>query len=346
MVEEQFLRKLVKFYPWFVVALVLIVIFIYSSYQFFVPVYIPSPGKEIYIPTKTSLKEIGNILEKENIINSAFYFKIFLTLTRQAHQIKPGFYKFDGQIDIAKLARIMTKGGKGIRIVIPEGLTLIEIQDILKKNGLNVDFGKLKLSDFENSELLKYFPKEVNLEGILAPDTYEFFKEESEKEIAEKFLRNFSKKFLPEFIRGYAVNSGALSANELYQKLILASILEREAKNFEDMRIIAGILEKRIKKNKKLEVDAAIAYVKCKSYPCDWNVSAADVRKIDSPYNTYLNSGYPPGPINNPGSNAIRASFNPQASDFWYYLTNPDSETIFSKTFKEHQKNIKKHLRR
>ncbi|MEK7673896.1 MAG: endolytic transglycosylase MltG [Patescibacteria group bacterium] len=344
MAEEQLLRRLVKFYPWFVIILVVVIIFIYSCFQFFVPIYIPSPGKEIYIPTKTSLREIGNILEKENIINSAYYFRVYLELTNQAHKIKPGLYKFDGAIDISKLAQMMTKGGKGITITIPEGLAMIEIQDILKKNGLNVDLLKLTLADFSNSELLKYFSGESNLEGFLAPDTYEFFSEESEQEIVKKLLKNFSKKLLPEFI-GYSIpKSNQARTEQLYNKLILASILEREVKKFDDMKIVAGILEKRIKNGKRLEVDATVAYIKCKSFPCEWNVTSNEVR-TNSSYNTYLNNGYPPAPINNPGLNSIKAALNPLESSFWYYLTNSDSETIFSKTFSEHRTNIRKHLR-
>lgn len=343
--QEDFLKKLIRFYPWLVIMLVLVVIFIYSSYQFFVPVYIPSPGKEIYIPTKTSLKDIGNILEKENIINSSFYFRLYLVLTSQAQKIKPGFYQFNGEINISKLAQIMTRGGKGITITIPEGLTMIEIQDILKKNGLKIDLIKYKLSDFNNSELLKYFPGEVGLEGFLAPDTYEFFKEENEQEVIAKFFKNFAKKLLPEFIKYLPADTDQTRFYKHYEKLKLSSILEKEVKNFEDMKIVAGILEKRIEKDKRLEVDATIAYEKCKAYPCEWHISPSSIRK-NSPYNTYLNNGYPPTPINNPGLNAIKAALSPQNSDFWYYLTNSVSETIFSKTFKEHQTNIRKHLKK
>lgn len=346
MVQEEFLRKLIRFYPWFIVVLVITVIFIYSAYQFFIPVYLPAPGKEIYIAPKTSLREISNILEKETIIGSAFYFRIYLTLIGQARQIKPGLYRFEGTLDIPKVTELMTKGGRGVVVTIPEGLSLIEVQDILREKGLKANLQNYKLADFPQLELTKYFPATANLEGFLAPDTYEFFTEENEVEIATKLLKNFSKKYLAEFLRFAPVaNSTEDRLKFFYEKLITASILEKEVKRLDDMRLVVGILEKRLKNNKRLEVDAPIAYLKCKAYPCDWNVSPGEIR-INSPYNTYLNFGYPPTPINNPGLNALKAAFNSQASDFWYYLSNNNNETIFAKSFKEHQRNINQHLRR
>jgi UPF0755 protein len=336
MIHEEYLKKLFKFYPWVILLIVLVFILFNSCYQFFSFIYIAEPGKTIYIPPKASLKYIGDILEKEGIVKSSFYFRVYLYLIGEHKSVKAGYYTFKGTIKLKDVANQLIKGGQGITITFPEGLTLIEIQDILNKNGLRVNLTKYKLKDFKDIDLIKYFPEDASLEGFLAPDTYQFFKEESEKEIIGKFLKNFSKKFLPEFLKRPEAN--------FYQKLILASILEREAKTPNDMKLVAGILEKRYKYNKKLEVDATIAYVKCKSYPCDWEVKKSDL-KIDSPYNTYLYLGYPPTPISNPGLNAIIASLNPIDSEYLYYLSNKNGEVIFSKTLKEHQRNIKKYLK-
>ncbi len=337
MIEEVSLKKLLYYYPWIFLGIVISFILVFSIYQIFYPVFVPEPGKVIYIAPKTNLKVIADNLEREGIIRSSFFLRLYLILTNQNRKVKAGNYIFYGNLNTIKVAEILVKGGRGIGVTITEGLTLAEVEDILKTKGLNVDLKKYKLKDFPESELIKYFPIDVNLEGFLAPDTYEFFKEEKEKEIILKFLKNFENKFLPEFLKYPEVN--------YYEKLILASILEKEGKYFDDMKIIAGILENRLKIDKKLEVDATIAYPRCQKYPCDWKVSAKDL-KINSPYNTYLNKGYPPTPISNPGLNAIKAALEPIKTDYLYYLTTDEGKAIFAKTLKEHQQNIKKYLKK
>ncbi len=337
MIEEVSFKKIINYYPWIFLALVVFTLFSFSLYQIYYPIFIPEPGKSIYIPPKTNLKIIADNLEKEGIIRSSFFLRAYLILTNNNTRVRAGVYNFYGNLNIIDVAEILIKGGKGIIITFPEGLTMTEIEDILNSKGLNVNIHKFKLKDFGNLEIIKYFPAEASLEGFLAPDTYEFFKEEKEKEIIYKFLKNFEKKFLPLFLKYPEVN--------YYEKLILASILEKEAKYYDDMKIIAGILENRLKIDKKLEVDATIAYPRCKKYPCDWKIKSSDL-KIDSPYNTYLNKGYPPTPISNPGLNAIKAALEPIKTDYLYYITNNEGKAIFSKTLKEHQKNINKFLKK
>lgn len=335
--ESIDIQKLVKLYPWFFLALVLTFIFLYSLFAIYYPTYIPEPGISFYAPPKTQLKTIADNLEKQGVIRSSFYLRFYLVVTRRHFNVKAGYYHFFGYLNIPRVSEILEKGGRGIIITFPEGLTLVEINDILNSKGIKVDLKKYKLENFENSELLKYFSKDLSLEGFLAPDTYEFFNEENEKEIIYKFLRNFEKKFLPEFLKYPEKN--------FYEKLILASILEREVKNFEDMKIVAGILEKRLKLNKKLEVDATVAYAKCKKYPCDWKVTAKDIKNIDSQYNTYKKLGLPPTPISNPGLNSIKASLEPLITSYLYYLTDSSGRVIYAKNLDEHSKNIRKYLK-
>lgn len=331
------IQKLIKLYPWVFLSLVLAFIFLYSLFTIYYPIYIPEPGVSFYIPPKSNLKTIADTLEKQKIIRSAFYFRAYLVITNRHLNIKAGYYNFYGYLNIPRVSEILEKGGKGIVVTIPEGLTLVEINDILNSKGIKIDLKKYKLGDFSEIELLKYFSKDLPLEGFLAPDTYEFFQEESEKEVVYKFLKNFERKFLPEFLK--------FPEKNFYERLIIASILEREAKFFEDMKIIAGILDNRLKTKKKLEVDATVAYIKCKKYPCDWQVTSKEIRTIDNPYNTYKNYGLPPTPISNPGLNAIKASLEPITTDYLYYLTDKSGKAIFSKTIKEHQANIKKYLK-
>ena len=132
---------------------------------------------------------------------------------------------------------------------------------------------------------------------------------------------------------------------DLYQRLILASIVEKEAKYSDDFPVIAGILLKRLKNNKRLEVDATLIYEKCGFVYCNTSLTREDLLR-DSSYNTYRKSGLPPTPISNPGLLAIKSVNNPIETDYWYYLTDSEGRAIFAKTFSEHQRNIQKYLKK
>jgi UPF0755 protein len=334
MAYEDLIKKFFRLYPFLLISFFLIFILVHFLYSTFSPVFIGG-RKTVYVSPGTKIWLIGQNLEKEKIIRSSFYFR-FLAFLRKS-KIRAGIYEFSGFYNLIDVLKNLESGGKGIKITIIEGLTLKEIEDLFQKNGFKVDFSKYKLSDFPKIDLKNYFPPESSLEGFLAPDTYEFFPNDDEKVIAEKILQNFSKKYLSEILKGMDL--------DLYQRLILASIVEKEAKNKDDFPVIAGILLKRLKNNKQLEADATLVYEKCNFVFCGESLTKQDLAK-DSPYNTYKKLGLPPTPISNPGILAIRSVNNPIMTDYWYYLTDSKGQAVFAKTLKEHQENIKKYLKK
>ncbi len=231
-------------------------------------------------------------------------------------------------------------------VTIPEGYTTHQIDKLLFDEGIikegsiiNFDIGSLKDSYW-------FLEDAENLEGFLFPDTYEFFLNSSGRTAVGKFLDNFNKKAGPLFTaegRLYGKNVKASFGHK--EIIILASIIEKEIPDFKDDRkIVSGILRKRMKINIPLQVDATVCFVKDPMW-CD-RVTPLDL-KIDSPYNTYLHYGLPPGPISNPGVSAIIAALEPKTSPYLYYISNQETkETIFAKTFEEHNYNIKKYLRK
>ena len=127
----------------------------------------------------------------------------------------------------------------------------------------------------------------------------------------------------------------------IYEIITMASIVEKEVRILEDMKTVAGIFWDRIKYGQALESCASLAYILGESKV---QYSVADT-KIDSPYNTYKNPGLPPGPISNPGLNAVRAAIYPEYTSYNYFLSDPQTgDTIFSKTFEEHKQNKQKYL--
>jgi UPF0755 protein len=217
-----------------------------------------------------------------------------------------------------------------VAVTIPEGSTIYDIDKILS--------GKDVLAPGE-------FVANVSssLEGHLFPDTYDFYVSSTVSSVVQKFLTNFNVKAEPLF-----------AGKPEEQDLIIASLVQKEVASSTDMAIVAGILEKRLAAGDYLNVDATICYAKqmaefavnpnpTSTMGC-YPITEIDLR-MKSPYNNYLYKGLPPGPIGNPGVEAIEATLNPQSSTYWYYLSDPKTgATIYADTLEEQVANQRKYL--
>jgi UPF0755 protein len=264
-----------------------------------------------------TLSLIAQRLEKAGIIRSAWAFRLVVWQEKLAGKIQSGQFKLNTSQGVESIAQSLTKGTQDVWITLPEGWRKEEMATRLAAN----------LPQFNRSNFLLKAP-----EGYLFPDTY-LVPQEADEELLLKILTaNFAKKFV--------FKSEGLLAEEI---LILASLVEREAKLAVDRPIVAGILVKRLKNNWPLQVDATVQYVKGNINEWWPTINKEDL-KIKSPYNTYLNKGLPLGPICNPGLAAIEAVVTPQPTDFWYYVTGKDGLMHYAKTSAEHQQNIQKYL--
>jgi len=182
---------------------------------------------------------------------------------------------------------------------------------------------------------LKELPSRATIDGFLFPDTYFFDKEYALSDIVDKMLGNFDEKITDAMRVKYKARG-----KNLYEVVIMASLLEEEVQTLEDMKIVSGILWKRMEIGMPLQIDATLAYLTDKK---TGEITNED-KLIDSPYNTYLYRGLTPTPISNPGLNAIQAAIEPTESEYLFYLSTPQGETIFSKTNEEHNENRAKYL--
>jgi len=190
----------------------------------------------------------------------------------------------------------------------------------------------LQSQDFsEEFSFLKDKPKNLNLEGYLFPDTYEIDENTDAAKIVRQMLTNFDNKLSPETREEIKRQGKTIS-----DVIIMASMLEREVKTFRDKKLVAGILWKRLEVGLPLQVDATVLYSVGRR---SGSISSSDL-EICSPYNTYKYRGLPIGPISNPGLESILAAVYSQESSYWYYLSTPEGDTLFSQTLAEH--NIKK----
>lgn len=204
-------------------------------------------------------------------------------------------------------------------VTIPEGWSVREINAFLKSEGV-----------LEEEEL------RPDLEGYLFPDTYEFFLGSSVEVVEDRFISNLERKLSSLGI--------SLEDENLTEILTLASLIQEEIIDHQEMRVAAGVMVSRMEAGIPLQVDATLCYIKeARGKEC-LPITDAD-KALDSPYNTYLYRGLPPGPISNPGLDAIKAALNPANSPYLYYISDPRTgRTIFAKTLDEHNQNVIKYL--
>jgi len=266
--------------------------------------------------------ETAQVLKDEEIINSKWGFVFYLWIKGSTSHIQAGEYLLNSNMGVAEIARKIVNGETNenyIKITIPEGWDIKKIESRLK----------------ENSVIGKDEKISVEKEGYLFPDTYYFYKDSGVDMVIEKMYDNFLSK-----ISGISKSLLTDSSMKLRDAIIMASIIEKEVKTDEDKAIVSGIFWKRIEKGIPLQSCATIAYI----LGVDKAQYTYEDTRIESPYNTYLHLGLPPAPINNPGLSAIKATLNPQKTDYLYFLNASDGTIIYSKTIEEHNQNKIKYL--
>lgn len=302
------------------------------------PVSIPEIRK-LKIARGDGFLAIGNALASQGIVRSAPLFRLYVLARGWAGSLQPGEYTFSGQYTIPEVARKIVSGPGDIVLTLPEGLTMYEIEDRLVKAEL-VSPGEFVTLAHSPDRFVDEFPflaelEAESLEGFFFPDTYRFDPRAGTKAIAGKMLAAFRDKVLRELEPQFRESPQSIS-----NVVTMASMIEREAANPRDRRLISGILWKRLEHGMPLQVDATVIYAWKRLNP-QWSLgtrtrlSLSDL-KIDSPYNTYRVNGMPPGPIANPGLDAIRAALEPTESEYWYYLSPNDGTVRYSRTFEEH----------
>lgn len=334
-----------------IITLLTAAVILFAGAYFYIQKQTETPFNELgfYKNFKISFGErvekIAENLAYEGLIKNAFYFKVYVWEKNLAASIMAGEYYLSPAMSIGQIANIIT-GGKAIvreiTVLIPEGLTNAESEKILvganmvNKSELIEAIKKENLEKYPNYEFLKDKPESAGFEGYLFPDTYRFFKDAKPEDIVIKMLENFDKKFTKE-MRMEAAKQG----ETIFEVLTLASIIQKEVSDSADMKIVAGVFKNRLSVGMALEADSTINFITGKKMP----QAALNDLKIDSAYNTYKYPGLPPGPISNPGLDAIKAAIWPEKTPYWYFLTAPDGKAVYSKTYEEHLKNKAKYLR-
>ncbi len=270
---------------------------------------------DIRIEEGTTVSQVSEQFAEKGLVRSAFYFYVILESDFTDKFIQAGTYRFESKLSSRELADAITSGtyiSPSQSITLPEGFRVADMHLYLPPQYDSYDFEKF-----------------MKLEGYLFPDTYFVRYDTTPEEIIDIMRKNFDvrTKTLQE-----SIDASILTLHEI---VTLASIVEREGNDAESMGLIAGILLKRLEINMPLQVDATLDYLLGKA---SHELTDDDLNN-DSPYNTYMYRGLPPGPISNPGITALSAVLNPTESSYLYYLTGDDGNFYYANTFDEHKEN-------
>ncbi|MCL5676017.1 MAG: endolytic transglycosylase MltG [Patescibacteria group bacterium] len=286
--------------------------------------------KNFTVTQGESVRSVARSLQNKGLIKNWMVFLFQVKLFSKEEQIQAGEFNLSPSWSLNQITKVLGHGTFDVTVTVPEG--------------------------FRNEEIAKRLETETGIsarafllssrEGYMFPDTYTFAKNSSAQFMANLMEQTFSKKIT-------AINSEALAPGKkfsgltLNQLVVLASLVEREAKHKQDRPIVAGILLKRLQNDWPLEVDASIQFalgydIAQKTW---WrNNLTQEELAVNSLYNTRKNKGLPPGPICNPGSDSLRAVFYPQETSYWFYLSDKNGNMHYAKTLEEHNANVQKYI--
>ena len=291
------------------------------------------------IPNGTSTERIGLILLEAGLIRDEKIFVLKAKLDKFDGKFKAGDYTFSPSQSMREIMELLVEGNDStIRFTIPEGYDIKKTTAKLSGEALidQTAFEEELRSGSFDYRFLKDVPDGANrLEGYLFPETYEVYANASAHDIIDKMLSQFDAVFTDE----YYDRAKELDM-DLNEVITLASIIEREAVVSEDRPVIAGVFYNRLNSSMPLQSCATVQYILGEQKSV---LSVSDTR-IESPYNTYLNTGLPPGPICSPGQDSIKAALWPTESEYLYFLAKGDGSHVFSKTYEEHLRNKAKYI--
>jgi len=283
----------------------------------------------ITVEPGTSIQDITEQLERENVIRSAQLLYFTLVLNHDPSKIKASTYVFDAPLDTFTIAKRLTEGDFDTDLV---RFTHFEGERVSA-------LAQRAAQEFPEFNETRFLENTKTLEGRLFPDTYFIPATFSDEEFLDLLTETYNETLAP---LQEDIASSEFTEEEV---IILASILEREANTPESMQLVSGILQNRLAIGMALQADATIEYViETPLGELPEGQLATELRELDSPYNTYLYPGLPPTAIGNPGLTAIMAVLEPTESEFFYYVTDEDGTFHYAETYDEHRENIRLYL--
>jgi UPF0755 protein len=320
---------------------------LYLQYQLTQVSTVPTPTEFEVLPGWRASR-VASELESEGLIRDARVFALWLRYQELDRRIGEGLYDLDPFMSAIEIAEALAAGGRPrtTRVTVPEGFRAKDIASRLEASGLGSADSYLQLFTEPGEILANYLPPEVGLEGYLFPASYDIPVKSSSEEVRSLFVKRFQQEVTSE-------TSAALLERDLtvHDWVTLASMIQAEAANSEEMPIIAGVFLNRMDRDMLLQSDPTVAYGLGKDLP-ELNAPAGDF-EIDHPWNTYTRGGLPQSPIGNPGSDALRAVLAPKrhngdGEEYLYFLHGfENDQPVFrpNSSLADHNRDVQRYLR-
>ncbi|MFB3902287.1 MAG: endolytic transglycosylase MltG [Acidobacteriota bacterium] len=291
------------------------------------------------IPRGTSVPEIGRILHRAGVVSHPRLFAWYVRLFYPASSMKAGEYRFDRASSMRDVAGKLFRGEVYvIKVTVPEGFSRTDIIDVLIKNGIGTR-QELMAATRDTSAIAGLDSRASDLEGYLFPDTYFFSRRVSEKEVLDRMVSRFLQIWNAE--RQRKARELSMTPREV---VTLASLIEKETALPAERQLISAVFHNRLKKNIALGSDPTVIYSVKLLKDYDGVINQSDL-KLDSPYNTYIYYGLPPGPIANPGLASIDAALEPAKVDYLYFVSRNDGSHLFTENYQDHLRGVRQYQR-
>lgn len=293
----------------------------------------------VNVPPGNSVGQIGDLLADEGVISNSTLFELRATLSGKRGQLNHGLHRFREDMSYAaaieELTRTTTK--RTITVTVPEGLSRAETADVVETAGIpgNYERATVKVKGF-NPNRYGAQGRAKNLEGFLFPATYELKPNATVQNLVDEQLQAFR-----DNIAGVNMKYAKSKNLTVYDVLTVASMIEREVSVPKERRKVAAVIYNRLQMGEPLHIDATVRFA-----VENWTSPLTESElQTDSPYNTKVNAGLPPGPIGNPGLASIKAAANPADTEAWLYVVKPGTcgEHVFSDSLAEHEENVRKY---
>jgi len=297
------------------------------SWALWLPV-IPSGQKFVMLRPGYSTRRIARELKSAGAIRSTHAFVLWHAFHRRP-SLKAGEYLFDHDASAIDVHRRLARGDVYVHtVVIPEGYNIFDIAQAIESAGLGSRQDFLKVAITDTALISDLAPQATSLEGYLFPNTYEFTRTQSMRDMATEMVKQF---------RQVATEIGL--SEDVQKTVTLASVIEKETAVSDERPEVASVYLNRLSKRIPLQADPSVIYAELLKGTYGGALHHTDMQ-FDSQYNTYRHAGLPPGPIANPGKSSLLAAMHPAETRFFYFVSDGNGHHRFSSTLEEHNRNV------